>query len=114
MPHIDISISNKYRSKSQRAKDLGHYFDLPFQLFKRMRLRRTCALSGVKMTMENSTIDRIDNRKGYIEGNVAGVRTDINSLKGQIEGLIGSSPDVEWKHIKKMVDTTVAHLEKNK
>ncbi|AGH57570.1 HNH endonuclease [Pseudoalteromonas phage pYD6-A] len=112
MPHIDISISNKYRGKAQRANDLGHEFNIPFSLFKRMRLRKTCALTGLKMTLDNSTIDRIDNRKGYIEGNVAGVRADINKLKGTIESVIGSSDDIDWKAVKKMVDATVAHIEK--
>lgn len=112
MPHIDVALSNKYRSKSQRAKDLGHYFSIPFSLFKRMRLRKTCALSGLPMTMENSTIDRIDNRIGYIESNVAGVRNDINKLKGAIEAVIGSSEAIDWKVVQKMVNNTVSHMEK--
>ncbi|AGH57031.1 hypothetical protein VPMG_00008 [Vibrio phage VBP32] len=112
MPHIDVTLSNKYRGKSQRAKDLGHYFSIPFSLFKRMRLRKTCALSGLPMTLENSTIDRIDNRIGYIEGNVAGVRDDINKLKGAIEGVIGCSESIDWKVVQKVVNNTVSHLEK--
>ncbi len=114
MPHIDITLANKYRSKSQRAKDLGHYFQISFALFKRMRLRKKCALSGLPMTIENSTIDRIDNRIGYIDTNVAGVRNDINTLKGTIEGVIGANPDIDWKVIQKIVNTTVAHMEKQK
>ena len=113
MPHSDIHLAKKFVSKSQRARDLGHEFEISFTTFKRCRSRKTCALTGLKMSLDNSSVDRIDNRFGYIEGNVAGVREDINKLKGQIESFIGQTKDLEWKHIKKMVDATVAHLEKN-
>ena len=44
-----------------------------------------CALSGIKLTMSDkgatASLDRIDSKKGYIEGNVQWVHRDINWMK---------------------------------
>lgn len=112
--HSDVTIARKYTQKHQRAKDLGHQFEIPFSSFKRMRNRKTCELTKVKMNLENSTIDRIDNRKGYLVGNVAGVRSDMNRLKGTIESVIGNTPDVDWYTIQRLVNNTIERIERGK
>ena len=112
MPHSDLHLAKKYTSKSQRAKDLGHQFEISFSTFKKCRTRKTCGLSGLPMTMENSSIDRIDNRIGYLEGNVIGCREDINQMKGQIESYIGQTPGLDWYKVQKIVNNVIKHLEK--
>ena len=60
--------------------------DFLLDLFKKQE--GLCALSGIKMTWATGktlptsiSIDRIDNEKGYIEGNVRLVCTAINAFK---------------------------------
>lgn len=106
----EINLSKKYVSKANNAANAGHEFAILYPQFKRMRLRKTCTLTGLPMLLENSTIDRIDNRKGYLPENSAGVRLDINQLKGQMERVISLSPDVEWKHILRMVERTMKSI----
>ncbi|AUR82559.1 hypothetical protein NVP1152O_077 [Vibrio phage 1.152.O._10N.222.46.E1] len=103
----EIQLSKKYVTKAHNAEQAGHKFELLFPQFKRMRMRKTCALTGLPMTRENSTIDRLDNRLGYLPANSAGVRNDVNQLKGQMEKLVSQTPDVEWEHILRMVQRTM-------
>lgn len=112
MPHIDTLTTKLYVNKVRNARNSGHEFDLSYPAFKRMRMRKTCTLSGVKMNLGNSTIDRVDNQQGYLPHNAVGVRNDVNQLKGTIERLIADTPDINWKTIKKMVDNTIKYMEK--
>ena len=111
MPHTDITLTRKYVSKAQRAKDLGHEFEISFSTFKRCRQRKTCGLTGLKMK-DNPSIDRVDNKKGYIEGNVVGCRRDVNTLKGQIESFLGQTKDADWYTVQKLVNKTIELMEK--
>lgn len=106
----EINLTKKYASKAHNASQAGHEFGLLYPQFKRMRIRKTCALTGLPMDLSTSTIDRIDNRKGYLPENSAGVRQDINQLKGKMEYLISTTPDVEWKHILRMVERTIKSI----
>lgn len=63
-----------------------------------MQQNGRCALSGVDITLDpkhsvhfrekkhtqTASLDRIDNNKGYVEGNVQWVHKDINSMKGDL------------------------------
>lgn len=111
MPPSDYPLAKKYCSKAQNAATTGHAFEIDFPHFKRMRTRKTCALTQVPMDLENSTIDRVDCNKGYLPDNVLGVRDDINSLKGQLEFAMRESKDINWYTIQRLVDNTIKHLE---
>ncbi|APC46065.1 HNH endonuclease [Vibrio phage vB_VspP_pVa5] len=110
MVNQEINLSKKYVSKAGNAKQAGHDFELMFPQFKRMRMRKTCALTGLPMTVETPTVDRIDNSKGYLPENSAGVRHDINQLKGRMEQLVSTTDDVEWTHILRMVERTIKSI----
>lgn len=111
MPPQDVELAKKYVSKSLNSANANHEFQITFTQFKRMRLRKKCALTQVSMDLSNSTLDRINNTIGYIPSNVAGVRQDVNQLKGTIEGIIAKTPDIDWYTIKRMVDNTIKHIE---
>lgn len=90
---FDIIIANKYVDKIKHAKKSGIEFKLTFAQFKRIMQRKRCAYSGIEFAdiskPENNwqkiTIDRIDNKKGYIPGNVIAVCNGVNNIKSQWE-----------------------------
>jgi hypothetical protein len=89
----DLKIAKKYLQKEINAKKAGHDFKLSFAEFKRLMNRRLCSYSGLELIEENEkfcsrTIDRIDQTKGYINGNVEIVAYGINALKATIENPI--------------------------
>lgn len=82
----DIVIARKYINKASNAAERGHEFDLSFIQFKRILTKVKCHYSGVPLTDDNNrwtsrTLDRIDNSKGYILGNVVVCCHGINQLK---------------------------------
>ena len=86
----DTTIAKKYVSKINNAKQLGHKFSLTFAEFKRLMNTEKCAYSGIILTddkdkFSSRTIDRLNNKFGYIRGNVRAVAYGINMLKAQIE-----------------------------
>lgn len=72
-----------------KAKERGIQFDISLEyvwdLYEKQN--RKCALSGVDLSFSNKTktttasLDRIDNSKGYIEGNVQWVHKWINIMR---------------------------------
>ena len=53
-----------------------------------IKQNRTCVLSGVPITFgkrgNTASLDRIDSSKGYVEGNVQWVHSEINRMKGRL------------------------------
>ena len=90
----DIKIAQRYVSKAQRAKAKGIPFELSFTAFKNMMRAKYCFYSGVELTEPDSsilsatarTIDRIDNSKGYVSGNVCACSNAANNFKSLLEG----------------------------
>lgn len=92
----DIEIARRYIKKFEHANKKGQEFSLTFAQFKRIMNRKTCAYSGLefskphsnnagKMGWRSVTLERIDNTKGYVMGNVIPVCSGINNLKSQWE-----------------------------
>ena len=92
----DVAIAKKFVEKHKRALKSDIEFTLTFAEYKRLMSRKTCAYTGIKFPefggewdadekWRSITVDRIDNKKGYIPGNVAAVCNGINSLKSQWE-----------------------------
>ena len=91
----DVSIANRYTNKARNSKDKGHPFKLTFPQFKTLFKYRYCFYTGIEMTETLSgieeqisttrTIDRINNKKGYIKCNVVSCCSEFNQLKGQWE-----------------------------
>ena len=85
----DLQIAQRFVRKARQAKERGIFFDLSFTTFKRLLKRKTCYYTGVKFKDKPNdrlelTIDRIDNRLGYVEGNVVACTRRINLAKADL------------------------------
>ena len=91
----DLQVAKWYVNKARSARKLGHEFTLTFVEFKRLAAKKKCAFTGIPLTravdtngivqFDTRTIDRLDNTKGYITGNVAAVCFGANQFKSQWE-----------------------------
>ena len=75
------------------AYSRGKEFNLTVPYVKRMLKRKTCYYSGVKLTRETASVERVDNSKGYVMGNVVMVDAKINAARS----------DIPFKVLKRMV-----------
>ena len=93
---FDKTVAKAYTNKVKNAAERGLEFDLSFTTFKNLYRAKKCQLTGLPLTLERSlcgerqlpntlTIDRIDSKKGYIEGNVMAVSHAANSFKAVCE-----------------------------
>lgn len=73
----------------KRKLDFNITIEYAWNLF--LKQDKKCKLSGIEMIMKNkireynkrtASLDRIDNTKGYVEGNVQWIHKDINRMKG--------------------------------
>jgi len=87
----DIYAAKKYLNKISNAKQREIDFDLSINEYKKIVSRKKCFYTGVVMTKpigegsklwSDLTVDRIDNNKGYIRGNVVACTRAANQLKG--------------------------------
>lgn len=104
----DLVIAKRYVNKAKQAKRDGIEFDLPFTTFKNMMRATKCGYTGLKLTFQDDrlqkstdlTIDRIDNSKGYVPGNVKAVCFAANQLKSLWED---PSNNIDMRAIKRMI-----------
>jgi len=91
----DKNIAIKYLAKIQYCVDKKIEFNLSFYEFKRLITAKYCKYTGTLLThrppgkknMNSSdvTIDRVDNKVGYVTGNVVACCHAYNSFKGVLE-----------------------------
>jgi len=89
IPLTDLQIAKKLVSKSDQAKKRNIVFDLSFKELKKVLNSKKCYITGVKLNnIDNDpnqlTIDRIDNDKGYVDGNVIACSSIMNSMKNNL------------------------------
>jgi hypothetical protein len=82
----DEVIAQVYLQKIQSAEDRGISFELSLMSFINLMRAKRCAYTGVMLAdgpglPTSRTIERIDNKKGYVKGNVCTVSYSANSLK---------------------------------
>ena len=83
----DIEIAKKMINLQQSATSRNIEFDLSFETVKHLMTRTNCYYTGVKFEDEGKlafSVDRVDSRKGYVEGNVVSCTVDINSKKSNL------------------------------
>jgi len=95
MNNSDVDIATRYVEKAENAKLKGYVFELTFSEYKRLTSTKRCAYTGEIFSdyvdgipvdkFRARTLDRIDNTKGYVKGNVVACIYGINSLKSNIE-----------------------------
>ena len=82
---FDVFVATKYLSKKMNAEERGLEFNLSLTSMRNLCKAKRCYFSGIPLTDKNRTIDRVDNKKGYIKGNVVACCKEVNTLKGQLE-----------------------------
>lgn len=78
-------IASWYIAKYDQALSRGIEFKLNLVSFRNLAQAKKCYFTGLPLNQKTRTIDRIDNRRGYISGNVVACHLAFNSLKGMIE-----------------------------
>lgn len=81
----DVLIAKAYVSKASSSRDRGIDFTLSFTSFKNMCKAKKCYFTGLPLTSDTFTIDRIDSNKPYEHGNVVACHKEFNSLKSLFE-----------------------------
>lgn len=81
----DVKLARKFISKKANADERGIEFKLSFLSFKNMMKAKKCYFTGLPLVDGNRSIDRVDNKKGYVKGNVVACHQTVNCLKGMIE-----------------------------
>lgn len=83
----DFEICKKMVAINHSAKSRGIEFDLSFNVLKKVLNSKKCFFTGKPLNnIENDpnklTIDRLDNDKGYVDGNIAACSKVFNEIKG--------------------------------
>lgn len=85
----DLEVAKKLLKIQQSAQNRDIDFDLSFSEVKRLLSVKKCFYSGKELDNDEKsenqrTFDRIDNTKGYVNGNVVACTKKINHLKGNM------------------------------
>ena len=115
----DVAIAKKFLNKVKNAKKEKIEFSLSLIQFSKLMREERCALTGIELTHQKDhipsptdiTIDRLDNKKGYVRGNVAAVCFAANNIKSFWEN---PSKLLNYEHVKKMIHRLDRIAEKNK
>lgn len=81
----DVDIAKAYVSKANSSIGRGIIFTLSYVGFKNLCKAKKCYFTGLPLTPETFTIDRVDANKGYESGNVVACHTSFNALKSILE-----------------------------
>lgn len=94
-PEFELWVAEFYKGKMESAKNRGVEFKLNLISFRNLLRTQVCPYTGIELTVprpnkhhlhSDITIDRIDNRKGYVRGNVMAVSRVANNFKSMFEG----------------------------
>jgi len=82
-----VISSSRFTRMKRQAKERGIEFLLEIQDFEDKLLDQNyiCALTGMELTKETWSLDRIDSLKPYEVGNIQWVHKDINIMKNKFE-----------------------------
>lgn len=92
---FDLYVARKMQSKFNNARDRGIEFNLSFAAMRNLLRAKKCYYTGIPLTRAEKgaelrasdlTIDRIDNTKGYVHGNVVACCHAANNMKAMAEG----------------------------
>lgn len=86
-PLTDLEVAKKMLNLKQSADSRNIKFDLSFTTLKELMEQKKCFYTGRLLETKGDfslSIDRIDNKLGYIDGNVVACTVDINRKKTDI------------------------------
>lgn len=81
----EVIVARRLAKTFESAKSRGKDFNLTFEYMTNILAQSHCAYSGEKFTefgLDALTLERWDNDKGYIIGNVIPVKEKYNSVRG--------------------------------
>lgn len=102
---LDLVVGEKWVNLRKSAHRRGKDFNLTIGDVKKLVLRKTCAYTGVRLTPDNRTVDRIDASKGYVRGNVCAVTHAANQLKNAALENVNSETKLSLKELNKFVNS---------
>jgi len=85
MVQFNLDVARKYICKCANTLDKGVEFNLTMASIANIMKSKKCFYSGLPLNSETMTIDRVDNKKGYIKGNVVACHKEVNRFKAHIE-----------------------------
>jgi hypothetical protein len=83
----DIEVAKKMINLKQSADSRNIKFDLSFLTLKKLMEQRKCFYTNTNFESKGDlalSIDRMDNKLGYIEGNVVACTVEMNRKKADI------------------------------
>ena len=82
----DIDVARKMINLQQSATSRNLEYNLTFETTKRLMSYTRCYYTNVEFndTTNIFSIDRVDPKKGYVEGNVVACTVEINSKKSNL------------------------------
>lgn len=93
-------LRRKFRNLKRSARDRGILFSLTFQHFERISIAGGHDKNSGSLWGNDTTIDRIDSKKGYEDGNIQILTRSENSEKSWIERT-GWVPQYKQKSLRK-------------
>jgi hypothetical protein len=83
----DLDVARKMLNLKQSADSRSIKFELSFNTLKKLMEQKKCFYTGRELDAKGDyslSIDRIDNKLGYVEGNVVACTVEINRKKTDI------------------------------
>lgn len=111
---FDFILAKKFILLHDRAKNKGFDFDLTLADVRRLLKLKRCYYTQTVLTdndpnlSTHRTIDRIDNKKGYVKGNVVVCSLQINQLKSHLfesaTSVTAVDPELLYRFITKLLN----------
>lgn len=100
--HEDLKFSMMYKNKASNARQRKIDFNLSFSKFKSLKKTKTCYFTGLTLTKDNHTIDRVNSAEGYTSKNSVACEDSVNRLKNILFESNNYDPDLVIKLCEKM------------
>lgn len=99
----DDEIIVKFRNLRDSAQRRGIKFTISLKKLITLYETKTCTYTGIPLTLDNFSVDRVDTKKGYCDNNVVACDEKFNRKKAnltvqEIENMYNIL--VKYKHIK--------------
>ena len=82
---FQYKVASKYRLKLEDAAKRGLEFTLTLTSVSNLLKAKKCFFTGLPLDENTLTFDRVDNSKGYIQGNTVACHIEVNSFKANME-----------------------------